>query len=263
MPLEALIFDVDGTLAETEELHRRAFNETFEAFGLDWVWTPDLYRILLRVTGGKERIRYYVEGWCPHGGEKALAQVAEIHASKTASYSTFVEAGLAEPRPGILQLIDEAHSEGIALAIATTTALGNVTALLRTSFGAERAFWFSAIAAGDMVEQKKPAPDIYNVVLEQLGLQASVCIAFEDSENGVAAARDVGLAVIATPSFYTKDDDFCRATSVISDLGEAKRSFRHIAGRRIGAGRIDIGSLRGILEENQSLSHLARDYEIF
>jgi hypothetical protein len=121
MPLEALIFDVDGTLAETEELHRLAFNETFSAFGLDWSWSPELYGKLLRITGGQERIRHYVDTWSPRGGAIALAHLGEIHADKSKRYAELVETCLAEPRPGVRRLIFEAHEQGLRLAIATTT----------------------------------------------------------------------------------------------------------------------------------------------
>jgi HAD superfamily hydrolase (TIGR01509 family) len=218
MPLEALIFDVDGTLAETEEVHRRAFNEAFVGFGLDWFWPIDLYRELLHVTGGKERIRHYVEAYKPGQGAKALAQIGDIHRQKNALYAEFVDRGAAKLRPGVVRLIEEARRRGLRLAIATTTSPGNVDALLKASFGAGSASWFEVIGAGDCVAAKKPAPDIYHFVLDRLGIAASACLAFEDSENGVVAARDAGIAVVATPSFYSSGDNFAAASVVLNDL---------------------------------------------
>ena len=121
MPLEALIFDVDGTLAETEEAHRRSFNEAFAAFGVDWSWDRELYRELLQVTGGKERLQHYIEDWKPRGSEVALARFAEIYEETSVRYAALVRAGAAPARPGIRRLITEAHERGVRLAIATTS----------------------------------------------------------------------------------------------------------------------------------------------
>jgi HAD superfamily hydrolase (TIGR01509 family) len=237
MPLEAIIFDVDGTLAETEEVHRRAFNEAFADFGLDWFWPTDLYRELLRVTGGKERLRHYVEAYKPGQGAQALAQIDDIHKRKNALYAEFVDRGAAKLRPGVARLIEEARCRGLRLAIATTTSPGNVDALLKASFGAGSASWFEVIGAGDCVAAKKPAADIYHFVLDRLSVAASACLAFGDSENGAVAARDAGIAVVATPSFYSSGDNFAAASAVLSDLDHR------------GDRPVDVDVLRGLLEE--------------
>jgi beta-phosphoglucomutase-like phosphatase (HAD superfamily) len=211
MPLEALIFDVDGTLAETEELHREAFNETFAAFGLYWIWDAGLYRELLRVTGGRERIAYYADHFRPQGADAALARLAQIHADKTARYADIVRAKAAQPRPGVRRIITEAHDKGVRLAIATTTSPSNIEPLLTALLGPEAINWFGVIAAGDVAPTKKPSPDIYHYALQKLGCAASRCVAFEDSQNGVLAARRAVLPVIATPSLYSSNDDFSRS----------------------------------------------------
>lgn len=246
MPLEALIFDVDGTLAETEDLHRRAFNETFAAFGLDWVWDKELYRKLLQITGGKERLEHYIACWKPAGGERALAQLAEIQADKSERYIGFVTSGAVVPRPGICRLIEEAHAQGVKLGIATTSLPANVEALLRRMLGQDAPSWFSVIAAGDIVASKKPAPDVYHYALNKLGCPAASAVAFEDSENGVKAARSAGIAVVATPSAFLCGDDFSLAASLLSDLGEPDRPFRHIAGWRFGKDYVDLAGLRDL-----------------
>jgi HAD superfamily hydrolase (TIGR01509 family) len=245
MPLEALIFDVDGTLAETEELHRRAFNRAFADAGLDWIWSQDLYRQLLRVTGGKERLRHYVETYAP-SQTVSDAQIAMIHTAKNALYAELVAASEAKPRPGVRRLIAEARQCGLRMAIATTTSPSNVEALLQASFGG--ASWCTFIAAGDCVAAKKPEPDVYECVLGKLGLAAPDCIAFEDSRNGVIAARRAGIAVVATPSFYSSDDDFSAATVVVSDLGETGVPFRHLAGAKIDGDSVDVGWLRALID---------------
>ncbi|TAL80396.1 MAG: HAD family hydrolase [Beijerinckiaceae bacterium] len=228
MTLEALIFDVDGTLAETEELHRYSFNESFRALGLDWVWQPDLYRELLQVTGGKERIRHYVERFAPAGGDMALARLGELHAEKTRRYGALVAQGMLKPRPGVARLLRETRAAGVKLAIATTSDPANVAALLRASFAPDAPAWFSVVGAGDIVAAKKPAPDVYLWVLERLRCEPSNAIAIEDSENGLRAARAAGLKVVATPGFYTDTDDFSGASAVFSDLGEPGAPARRL-----------------------------------
>lgn len=234
VPLEALIFDVDGTLAETEEVHRQAFNATFAAFGLAWHWDRALYAVLLKVTGGKERILHYVAGWQPPGGAAAAGQVAALHAAKTARYVALVEDGRIALRPGVGRLLAEARAAGLKLAIATTTSRPNVDSLIRATLGAEASALFDAVAAGDMVAAKKPAPDIYRLALAQLGSPATGCIAFKDSANGVRSAAAAGLAVVATPGLYSAHDDLSGAAVCHDDLSTVDLDSlrRLLAGRR-------------------------------
>jgi beta-phosphoglucomutase-like phosphatase (HAD superfamily) len=247
MPLEALIFDVDGTLAETEELHRRAFNDSFAAFGLGWTWAPDLYRDLLQVTGGKERMRHYIETAQPPNADHALANFAALHKEKTRRYGTLVATGTLKPRPGVLRLMQEARAEGVKLAIATTSDPANVEALLKASFAPDAPSWFAVIGAGDVVANKKPAPDVYQYVLKKLAISAKDAVAIEDSENGLLAALAAGLTVVATPSSYTDTDDFSRAHVILSDIGD-----EHVPARRLGARtleHVDLASLRKLVAE--------------
>jgi HAD superfamily hydrolase (TIGR01509 family) len=243
MPLEALIFDVDGTLAETEEMHRRAFNDTFEALRLGWVWSPDIYRQLLQITGSRERLEYFVKVWNPPRADWALAHLTEIQTERAARYVDFVNSGAILPRPGICRLVREAHARRILLAIATTSLPANVAALLRKMLEADAPSWFQVIAAGDVVPAKKPAPDVYLYVLRKLGCAASASVAFEDSHNGVEAAAAAGITTIATPSAYLTEDDFTRATSVVSDLGEPGQPLRPIRGWRFPKGYVDLDGL--------------------
>lgn len=254
MLLEALIFDVDGTLAETEEAHRQSFNEAFAAFGLEWNWDKELYRQLLQVTGGKERLRYYIDNWKPPGHAVAAARFAGIYQEKSARYAALVKAGAAPARPGIRRLITEAHERGVRLAIATTSLRGSVDTLLRAMLGEEGPSWFAVIAAGDAVARKKPAPDIYCFALEKLGCGAGSCVAIEDSENGIRAARAAGLPVVAAPSTYLSGDDLSLATSVLTNLGEPDRPFRHIAGLRFDRNYVDIDGLNAWLSKQRQFS---------
>jgi HAD superfamily hydrolase (TIGR01509 family) len=226
---KALIFDVDGTLAETEELHRRAFNESFDGAGLGWAWDRNLYARLLAVTGGKERIGYFIDSF---GGRPALgaAEIARLHAAKTRRYAELVAEGALTLRPGIKRLLWEARGAGVRLAIATTTTLSNVEALLRATLGDTGPAWFEAIAAGDAVAAKKPAPDIYLLALRQLGLDAADCMAFEDTENGLLSARGAGIPTIITTSFYGGSGPFAGALAVIDHLGDPALPCRVLAG---------------------------------
>ncbi len=230
MALKALIFDVDGTLAETEELHRRAFNKIFPEFGLDWNWDQSLYRHLLNVTGGKERIASYMDERGIAKEDPLRAQIAEMHATKTKFYTGYVLSGELELRPGVTRLMNEAIASGITVTISTTTSLANVRALLETNFSAEIVDAIKIIGAGDMVENKKPAPDVYNIVVEQLGFAPDECIAFEDSRNGLLSAMAAGIPTLITPSIYTDDHDFSGAVCIVSNLGEPDAPNVHIAG---------------------------------
>ncbi|MDD2876600.1 MAG: HAD family hydrolase [Acidiphilium sp.] len=217
--LRALIFDVDGTLAETEELHRISFNATFAEVGLDWDWDRALYRELLAVTGGKERIRYYIDEFdgsvdIPPEGIRVL------HERKTAIYAARMAEGALGPRPGILRLIHEARQAGVLCAIATTTSRPNIDALLQSAFAPDAVSWFAAIAAGDEVARKKPAPDVYVLALERLGLAADECLAIEDSRNGLESARAAGLGCVITVSPYTEDQDFTAALKIVAHMGD-------------------------------------------
>jgi HAD superfamily hydrolase (TIGR01509 family) len=212
----ALIFDVDGTLAETEEIHRRAFNETFAAFGLGWTWDVALYAELLQVAGGKERIRHYQR----LAGGLALSdgEVAELHRRKTDRYADLVSGGACALRDGVAKTLAAAAARGQRLAIATTTSRANVEALLAATLGPRGLPLFEVIVAGDEVARKKPAPDVYREALAHLGLPAAACLAIEDSRNGLLAARGAGIPVLIIRSAYFANDDFNGALAVVDRL---------------------------------------------
>jgi HAD superfamily hydrolase (TIGR01509 family) len=245
--LQALIFDVDGTLADTErDGHRLAFNAAFKEAGLPWHWDVALYGQLLAVTGGKERMLHYAQGHAPELAAKPGFDnlIRKLHVLKTEHYVQLVHAGRIPLRPGVGPLLREARAAGLRLAIATTTSPENVSALLRASLAPDAESWFEVIGAGDVVAAKKPAPDIYLWVLQRLGLPAQACLAFEDSGNGLKAALGAGLATIITDGEYTRDHDFGGAIAVLSDLGVPDRPASVRRGEMRGKAGVDIDLLR-------------------
>lgn len=247
MPLKALIFDVDGTLAETEELHRICFNEAFANAGHDWEWSREVYCQLLKVTGGKERIRHYLDCRGLDLGMDAAARIAVLHAEKNRLYAHRTASGVAL-RPGVRRLIAEARASGRAVAVATTTSRGNFDALVAAAFGSAGASSFSAVVTGEDVSRKKPDPEAYLQVLDRLGLMPSECLAFEDSRNGLLAAKAAGLSVVITPSLYTQDEDLREGDCVVSDLGELGRPLRHVDGWKPAGDVIGLADLETLLE---------------
>lgn len=219
MSLKAIIFDVDGTLAETEELHRRAFNETFAAEGLGWNWTQDDYRELLKVTGGKERIAHFLT---TRGEDPSAYNIPQLHRDKTDRYTALMADGQIALRAGIADLIADARAKGIKTAVATTTSRPNIDALIRATMKAEADDIFDAIAAGDEVNAKKPAPDVYLLALHRLGLAAHETVALEDSLNGFNSAKAAGIDCIVSRATYTQGDKFPEGTTLVdcfTDLG--------------------------------------------
>lgn len=218
--LEALIFDLDGTLADTEETHRQAFNAAFIELALWWDWSPPLYTKLLAVSGGKERLRHYIGTLeLPKAErERLLAVVPALHQTKTRIYHELLVRGQRPFRPGVLPLLRAARDAGLRLAIASTTTSANVSALLQANLGAAPDIAFDVVACGDVVPEKKPAPDIYRLALASLRLASEACIAFEDSLNGLRAAKAAGLVTVVTPSRWTAEEDFGAADLVLPTL---------------------------------------------
>lgn len=221
-----LIFDVDGTLADTERHgHRVAFNQAFQEAGLDWYWSESLYGELLAISGGKERIQHYLTHYLPASQRpsngKAFSQ--QLHRAKSQYYRQLLEQGKIPLRPGVKRLLEEAKATGVRLAVATTSSLDNTIALLKTHFQEED--YFEVIVAGDMVANKKPSPEIYHYVLEQMNVSAQDCLVFEDSQTGLTASAAAGLKTVITVNDYTAHQDFSEAILVIDQLGEPSQPF--------------------------------------
>lgn len=220
--LQALIFDVDGTLADTEAVHLQAFNEAFAQEGMPWHWTEAEYTRLLEVSGGKERMLHYWRQVDPDVKELepgARAQVvARLHEIKTAAYEARVAAGAVHLRPGVLALMEAAQREGLLMAIATTTSPVNIGTLLRPVLGPDWRLHFAAIGDASTAPMKKPHPQVYQQVLREIDKPAGACIALEDSHNGLKAALAAGVAAVITPTHFTANQDFSGALAVRQDL---------------------------------------------
>ena len=224
--LKALIFDVDGTLADTERFgHRVAFNLAFAEAGLHWHWDENLYGDLLAVAGGKQRIAHFIACYQPEMPATADLPtfIKELQAIKNRHYAQLLKTGKIPPRLGVIRLINEAKSAGLRLAIATTTMAENVDALFATAFPQEMLSWFEVIATDESVTQKKPAPDVYQYVLEKMQLSAQECLAIEDSQQGLQAALSAKIPTLITVNGYTQQQDFSGALAVVNHLGELEQ----------------------------------------
>ena len=235
--MEALIFDCDGVLVDTErDGHRVAFNRAFAEVGYEIEWDVELYGDLLRISGGKERMRHYFNqmGWPDDVSDKDDL-IVDLHKMKTDLFMQIIESGELALRPGIARLVDEVIAEGgIALAICSTANERSVNLLVEKLLGPERKAKFGAILAGDVVSKKKPDPEIYNLASERLGLEPDECVVIEDSRNGLLSAKAAGMHCVITSNGYTEKEDFTEADFVVSELGDPPNV------------QVDLGTLRAL-----------------
>lgn len=222
--LNALIFDVDGTLADTESVHLEAFNHAFRQEGLDWHWSTEQYTQLLDISGGKERMLHHWRTVDPDMKEVDAGALTDtinrLHEIKTAYYENAVNSGAVTLRPGVLALMNEARDQGLQLAIATTTSPVNIAALMRSAIGLDWRSHFLAVGDASNAPIKKPHPQVYLKVLADMGMSAPECVAFEDSSNGLRAATAAGLDTVITPNSFTAHHDFKGALRVVPDLSQ-------------------------------------------
>ena len=224
MSLQAVIFDVDGTIAETEhDGHQVAFNRAFEQYGLPDRWNDSLYGRLLNVAGGRERLQYYFDNHRPLPEGNHPAAATAIHRLKNRILLEIIDSPGLLPRPGILRLLDELHQSGIRTAIATTGSRAWVIPLLHRLLGAERLSRLDPIVTGDEVRLKKPDPAAYRIALKRLGIPATAAVAIEDSDNGLRAAVSAGIACLCTPDRYSGHHDLGTAALVVDTLGDPEK----------------------------------------
>lgn len=252
--LQAVVFDVDGTLADTEEVHRLAFNHVFGEYGLDWNWTPELYRELLAISGGRERIRSYGRRLRSRFRDDEAFDdfVVSMHRAKTRKYAAMLTEGEVGLRPGIRRLLDDVREAGVKLAIATSSARSNAETLLDNNLPPGWRDWFSAFETCDTVVEKKPSPAVYDAVVAQLGLPADTMVALEDTPNGLRAATGAGIATIVTTHAYTRDEPFDGAELVVDSAGEPDAPFVVARGDAHGRGYLDCALLDTIVSRPDS-----------
>jgi len=225
--VSTLVFDCDGVLADTERYgHLPAFNQTFREFGLPVEWSVEEYGRRLKIGGGKERMaslltpEFVAEAGLPTDPDEQAAEIAKWHKRKTAIYTEMVADGKLPPRPGIRRVITAAGDAGWKLGVASTSAEASVHAILEYAVGRERADRFDVFLAGDCVPKKKPAPDIYLLALERLGVPPGEVLVVEDSRNGLLAAVAAGLRCLVTVNGYTEAEDSSEAILVVGSLGD-------------------------------------------
>ena len=236
--LKAVIFDCDGVLVDTErDGHRVAFNRAFAARGYDFEWSVAEYAELLKVAGGKERMRHYFnqKGW-PDDVADRDSFIKEMHKLKTDLFMEIIGSGELPLRPGVARLVDEVIAEELVLAVCSTSNERAVNLVVETMLGAQRRAHFQAILAGDVVSKKKPDPEIYNLAMDRLDLQPLECVVIEDSHNGLQAAKAAGAHCVVTTNGYTEAEDFATADLIVPELGDLPnvnvtlKTLRDIAG---------------------------------
>jgi HAD superfamily hydrolase (TIGR01509 family) len=255
MTLRALLFDLDGTLADTERLgHRPAYNRAFKKLGLSFRWGPKLYRKLLKQPGGQERLLHYLKRYEPELGEHRAAAEADphgwirsVHDLKSRYFRRLVRRGRVPLRPGVARLMQEARSAQLRIAIVTSASRATLRPLLRHSLGAALMQEVEVLVCGEDVERKKPAPDLYHLALARLDLSARECVALEDSAPGLAAATAAGVPTVITVNEDTAQDDFDHALLVLDMLGEPDAPATVLRGTLDG-GVLTVAALRRLVE---------------
>lgn len=249
MKLKGIIFDVDGTMADTEEVHRQAFNKAFQEFNLNWHWSESDYYKLLFVSGGKERFKM-----CLNEDKELKSKIPdpdrfikELHKCKSDHYRAMLASGHIQLRPGIKRLINEAQNKGLQLAVATSSCLANLNTLVNTTLNLDPKEIFKTIVSSDTVTDKKPSPAVYQCALAGLGLNPENCIAIEDTRNGNMAALSAGLQTVITTHAYTTDNDFTGAALVVNHLGEPDNAFELTQGYTYNKSFVDVELLENII----------------
>lgn len=251
--LKALLFGAIGTLAETSDMQRRAFNRAFEEGGLDWQWDEALYQKLLEVSGGKNRVRHYSQEHDADNENLSEDKITALHSRKTEIYNEMLAQGELSLRPGVARLIGEAKSQGVKLGLASATSPDNINAIADAAGDALSLEDFDVVMNADKVKEGKPAPDVYKICLKDLGVDAADAAAIEDTAISVQAAKNAGLVCVATPGKYTSAQDFSHADAVVGDLGEPDH-YVEVSGftQALSEGFVTLGWLNTLLEEKRS-----------
>ncbi len=255
--LKAIIFDVDGTLAATEETHRLAFNEAFVEFNIPFQWPVSEYVELLAISGGKERIYSFLKSkkFTVPENENLRDYTLKIHQRKSQIYREKLIAGHIGLRTGVERLIKQAKDKNITMAIATSTSTANVEVVLKNALGEDALSYFDTLVSCDLVADKKPSPAVYQYALANLGLKPENCIVIEDTSNGNRAALAAGMKTVITTHPLTVDEDFTGAALVVDQLGELNNNFKVFSGDSYGANHVDLELLDKILVSENSAEY--------
>ncbi len=253
MLLSAVLFDVDGTIAETEDLHRKSFNESFKEFNLDWFWDEAIYKELINVGDGSERIEYYIKRAWPEMMEyKNLTKyINSIHKVKNEIFEDHILESEISPRPGVARLINELKENNIRMAIVSSNSEANLLTLFKKGLNIDPNSTFDLIAHGECTKNKRPSPEIYEWILEKLRLPSQSCIAIEDSLRGLESAKNANIKVLVTPSTFTLDEDFSNAQLVVSNLGEKDFPFKTIKGNDFGSKVVNFELLENLVKNQK------------
>ena len=248
MDLSAVLFDADGTIAETEDFHRISFNESFKEFGLSWYWDEAIYKELINVGGGKERITYHINRAWPEMLEyKNLNKyITSILQTKNDIFSDYMKESKIKPRPGILRLLKELKEKNIRTGLVSSASQKNLNDLFINGLNINPDDLFDVIAHGETTANKKPSPEIYEWALENLKLPSSACLAIEDSPRGLESASKAKIKVLITPSKLMIDENFDDAITVLSDLGDENKPFQLISGKSFGFKKVDFEFLNKV-----------------
>ncbi len=246
MNLKALLFDVDGTLAESEDIHREAFNAAFREFGVSWHWDRAIYREILPIGRGRERIRHYVERSDPETAQRPdfYGYVDAMYNAKRRAYAEMLADRGVWVRPGVWRLLNECRDAGMRLAICSAASEYSLRQVFENGLGMDVFDWFEVVGHGDLVSASKPAPDIYSWVLGEMALPPQACLAIEDSPQGLRSSLAAGVAAVVSVSKYFEGEDFPGAVAVVSNLGEPDRPFELLSGDARGRRYIDLDLLR-------------------
>jgi HAD superfamily hydrolase (TIGR01509 family) len=239
---KVLLYDCDGVLGDTEQYgHLPAFNQMWREFGVPWQWSVEEYGKKLKIGGGKERMSSlftepeFLAVFTPPATEQERKElVAAWHKRKSDICQEMVNSAKIPPRSGVRRLTEKALEGGWILGVASTSAQASVEAVLRHAMGDATAARFSLVLAGDVVKAKKPAPDVYLLAAERLGVEPAECVVIEDSSNGVVAAVSAGMKCVVTVSGYTRQEDFSQADIVLSCLGDPGGEACHVLANRTG-----------------------------
>ena len=249
MLLSAVLFDVDGTISETENFHRKSFNESFKEFNLDWFWDEAIYKELINIGDGKERIEYYIKRAWPEMLEyKNLTKyINSIHKVKNEIFKDFIMDSEITFRPGVLRLINELKENDIRIAIVSSTKQEDLLTLFKNGLNMNPNSTFDLIAHGECTKNKRPSPEIYEWILEKLRIAPQSCVAIEDSLRGLKSAVNANINVLVTPSIYTTNENFEEANVVVTSLGEDDKPFEVIKGKTYGNKLVNIDLLNKII----------------